>query len=123
RVAHFHLCAAPLTADLKVALGHVGILSYCRISGLSVDRSQERTLPAIVQFCHPVIAYMVPAVILAAGKSTRMGRLKATMPVDVNAEHGDTFLTHIVRTFEQANVDDVVVVIGHDAELVVQSTA
>jgi molybdenum cofactor cytidylyltransferase len=57
---------------------------------------------------------VIPAIVLAAGQSTRMGsRPKASLPIG-----GDTFLTRIVRTFLAANVDDVVVVLGHEAEAV-----
>jgi molybdenum cofactor cytidylyltransferase len=67
---------------------------------------------------------MIPAVVLAAGKSTRMGRLKATLPIRADAAAnpaGDTFLTRILRTFQAANVDDLVVVVGCEAEAVVES--
>lgn len=57
---------------------------------------------------------MIPAVVLAAGRSSRMGRAKATLPLDAS----DTFLTRIVRTFLDAGVDDVVVVVGHDADAI-----
>jgi len=57
---------------------------------------------------------VVPAIVLAAGASTRMGgRAKANLPLG-----GDTFLTRIVRTFLDAGVDDVVIVLGYDAEAV-----
>jgi len=56
---------------------------------------------------------MIPAVVLAAGKSSRMGRTKALLPLG-----GETFVSRIVRTFRSAGVEDVVVVVGHDAELV-----
>jgi len=46
-----------------------------------------------------------------------MGRAKATLPLD----NGDTFLTRIVRTFRDAGVDDVIVVVGHDAEAIASS--
>lgn len=62
---------------------------------------------------------MIPAIVLAAGKSTRMGRAKATLPLD----HHDTFLTRIVRTFVGAGVEDVVIVVGHDADAIVASFA
>lgn len=62
---------------------------------------------------------MIPAVVLAAGRSSRMGRAKATLPIDED----DTFLTRIVRTFLTAGVDDVVVVVGHEAEAVASSFA
>jgi molybdenum cofactor cytidylyltransferase len=60
---------------------------------------------------------MIPAVILAAGRSTRMGRPKALLPVS----ESDTFLTWILRSFGAANVDDLVVVIGHEADAIVES--
>ena len=46
-----------------------------------------------------------------------MGRPKATLPL----ADGHTFLTRIIRTFQDAGVEDVVVVVGHDAEKIVAS--
>jgi molybdenum cofactor cytidylyltransferase len=60
---------------------------------------------------------MIPGVVLAAGKSTRMGRPKAALPLDAT----DTFLSRIIRTFQQAQVEDVVVVLGHEATAVIES--
>jgi len=57
---------------------------------------------------------VIPAIVLAAGKSTRMGRPKANLPL----EGGDTFLSRIVRTFSVAAAGDVVVVLGHDADVI-----
>jgi molybdenum cofactor cytidylyltransferase len=57
---------------------------------------------------------VIPAIVLAAGKSTRMGRPKANLPL----EGGDTFLSRIVRTFSIAGVDDMIVVLGHDADAI-----
>jgi molybdenum cofactor cytidylyltransferase len=62
---------------------------------------------------------MIPAVVLAAGKSTRMGRLKATLPIG----DSETFLSRIVRSYHEAGIEDVVIVVGHDAELVRASLA
>ena len=62
---------------------------------------------------------MIPAVVLAAGRSSRMGRPKAMLPIDDR----DTFLTRIVRTFLAADVDDVVIVVGHEADAVVAAFA
>jgi molybdenum cofactor cytidylyltransferase len=45
-----------------------------------------------------------------------MGRPKATLPLD-----GGTFLSRIVGTFLEAGVDDVVVVVGHDADAIAKS--
>jgi molybdenum cofactor cytidylyltransferase len=63
------------------------------------------------------MASVIPAIVLAAGRSSRMGRAKATLP----AGGGHTFLTRIVRTFLDAGVDDVIVVVGHDAEPIATS--
>jgi len=60
---------------------------------------------------------VIPAIVLAAGRSSRMGRAKATLPVD----GVDTFLTRIVRTFRDAGVDDVIVVVGHDGDAIASS--
>ena len=62
---------------------------------------------------------MIPVVVLAAGESTRMGRSKALLPLG----YGDTFLTRIIRTFQEADVEDIVVVLGHQAEAVAASVA
>src|SRR5262245_19805176 len=62
---------------------------------------------------------MIPAIVLAAGKSTRMGRPKAALPLP----GGDTFLSRIVRTFHAAGVDDVVVVLGHEAAAIAEACA
>jgi CTP:molybdopterin cytidylyltransferase MocA len=65
------------------------------------------------------MASMIPAIVLAAGRSSRMGRAKAMLPLG----SGDTFLTRIVRTLLDAGVDDVVVVVGHEAEAIASSFA
>jgi molybdenum cofactor cytidylyltransferase len=57
---------------------------------------------------------MIPAVILAAGLSTRMGRPKPLLPLT----NGETFVTRIVRSFQESGVDDIVVVLGHQADAV-----
>lgn len=63
---------------------------------------------------------MIPVIVLAAGKSSRMGRPKALLPLDA-VDRGDTFLTRIVRTFAAASVEDIVLVVGHDADAIVAS--
>jgi molybdenum cofactor cytidylyltransferase len=68
---------------------------------------------------------MIPAIVLAAGKSTRMGRVKANLPVGPADNDGyivhDTFLTHIVRTLGSAGIDDVIIVVGHEKESVLRN--
>src|SRR5215467_5309928 len=92
-VAEFHIGAAPLTPDVEVDFAH-------DLGFYTIDT-------------------MIPAIVLAAGKSSRMGRSKAALPLP----DGDTFITRIVRTFRAASVDDVVVVVGHDANSVVEAFA
>jgi molybdenum cofactor cytidylyltransferase len=70
-----------------------------------------------VMFGSRMSAVMIPAVVLAAGTSSRMGRSKATLPL----RGGDTFLSRIVRTFLEAGIDEVVVVVGHEAEMVMSA--
>jgi CTP:molybdopterin cytidylyltransferase MocA len=65
----------------------------------------------------PAAPDRISAVILAAGKSTRMGRSKALLPIG----NGDTFLTRLVATFRAAGIDDVVVVAGHEASAIVDA--
>jgi molybdenum cofactor cytidylyltransferase len=63
------------------------------------------------------MARVIPAIVLAAGKSSRMGRPKGTLPL----HGGDTFVTRIVRTFAAAAIEDVVIVVGHDADAIVDA--
>jgi molybdenum cofactor cytidylyltransferase len=65
------------------------------------------------------MGFVIPAVVLAAGRSSRMGRAKATLPL----AGADTFLSRIVRTLLDADVDDVVVVVGHEADEIAASFA
>jgi molybdenum cofactor cytidylyltransferase len=54
----------------------------------------------------------MPAVVLAAGRSTRMGRPKALLPV---TRDGETFIERLVATLIAGGIDDVVVVAGEEA--------
>ena len=65
------------------------------------------------------MASVIPAVVLAAGRSSRMGRAKATLPLG----DADTFLSRIVRTFLAAGVDDVIVVVGHEPPAIIEVRA
>jgi molybdenum cofactor cytidylyltransferase len=62
---------------------------------------------------------MIPAIVLAAGKSTRMGHPKGALPLG----NGDTFLSRIVRTFHDAQIEEVIVVVGHEADTIRASLA
>jgi CTP:molybdopterin cytidylyltransferase MocA len=54
---------------------------------------------------------MIPVVILAAGRSERMRRSKALLPI---GESGDTFIARLISTFRTAESDDVIVVLRPD---------
>jgi len=56
---------------------------------------------------------VIPAIILAAGKSNAWGRPSAPA-----AHDGDTFLTRIIARFA-TGVGDIVVVLGHEPEVIV----
>jgi molybdenum cofactor cytidylyltransferase len=62
---------------------------------------------------------MIPAIVLAAGRSSRMGRPKALLPLGA----GETFLSRIVRTLHEAGADDVIVVVGHEPEAILADFA
>jgi molybdenum cofactor cytidylyltransferase len=61
---------------------------------------------------------MVPAIVLAAGRSSRMGRPKALLPIG-----GDTFLFRVLETLQRAGADDLLVVLGHEAQAIAASLA
>ena len=48
-----------------------------------------------------------------------MGRAKANLPLP----GGDTFLARIVRTFRDAGIEEIVVVVGHEADAIVETFA
>jgi molybdenum cofactor cytidylyltransferase len=55
---------------------------------------------------------VIPAVILAAGLSTRMGRDKALLPIP----GGGWFLSRLARTFLEAGCSEVIAVVGPGVE-------
>ncbi|HKT79429.1 MAG TPA: nucleotidyltransferase family protein [Vicinamibacterales bacterium] len=60
---------------------------------------------------------VIAALILAAGKSERMGASKPNLVLP----NGETFLTNLIRTFQSAGVEEIVVVIGHDPEPILKT--
>jgi molybdenum cofactor cytidylyltransferase len=62
---------------------------------------------------------MIPGIILAAGKSTRMGRVKALLPLSAN----ETFLDRVTCTLRDAGIEEVIVVVGGDAAAVREAVA
>ena len=57
---------------------------------------------------------MIPAIVLAGGRSSRMGRPKALLPIGDD----ETFFDRITRTLVEAGLDEVVVVVGADARAI-----
>ena len=57
---------------------------------------------------------MIPGIVLAAGKSSRMGRTKALLSIG----EGETFLSRVVRTLTDGGVEEIVVVVGADADAI-----
>jgi molybdenum cofactor cytidylyltransferase len=57
----------------------------------------------------------IPGIVLAGGKSSRMGRPKALLPI---GPLGETFFDRITRTLLDAGINDVVVVVGGDAHTI-----
>jgi molybdenum cofactor cytidylyltransferase len=57
------------------------------------------------------------ALLLAAGESRRMGRMKALLPWPPKGGSGGTLLAHQITALKAAGVDRVVVVLGHQADL------
>ena len=60
----------------------------------------------------------ISAIVLAAGKSERMGRPKALLSI-----HGRTFLENILATIRLAKIADVVVVVGRHRDEILESIA
>lgn len=54
---------------------------------------------------------MISSIVLAAGMSTRMGAPKALLPWD-----GQPLLAYQVQQLHEAGADEVIVVLGHDAD-------
>jgi molybdenum cofactor cytidylyltransferase len=59
---------------------------------------------------------MISAVVLAAGLSTRMGKHKLLLPLG-----GEPLIRRVVKEVGDAGFDDVLVVVGHDAQHVLDA--
>lgn len=58
---------------------------------------------------------MIPAIVLAAGDSSRMGRPKALLPIGPT---GESFLHRITRVLREGGIDEVLVVLGGGADVI-----
>ena len=59
---------------------------------------------------------MISAIVLAAGKSERMGRPKALLPI-----RGRTFLQNILDAISRTSIEDTIVVLGHHRDQIERS--
>ncbi|MFC2043941.1 molybdenum cofactor cytidylyltransferase [Chloroflexota bacterium] len=64
------------------------------------------------------MSHRIAAVVLAAGESKRMGKLKQLMPFG-----GKTILEHSIDNILTSKVNEVVVVLGHEAQAVMAKVA
>ena len=62
------------------------------------------------------------AVILAAGKGTRMGELTHEVPKPMLKVHGKPILEHIILGLVGAAIRDIFIVIGYRAETISRTT-
>ena len=67
-----------------------------------------------------VAAGMIDAVVLAAGKGTRM---RSDLPKVLHLLNGRPLLDHVLDTVEKVGIDHTVVVVGHKADLVEKTCA
>ncbi len=61
---------------------------------------------------------MISAIVLAAGKSERMGRPKALLPIQ-----GHTFLENILDAISRTSIEDTIVVLGHHRDQIERSVS
>jgi molybdenum cofactor cytidylyltransferase len=61
---------------------------------------------------------MISAIVLAAGEARRMGETKQLLPW-----RGKTVLGHVLDTLLSSSVDEVILVLGHEAERVLEKVA
>ena len=99
RIRQLHLLAAALTDDSEFGINHPAILTRRPTRRADPDGAPGRDA-------------VIPAIILAAGASSRMGRPKALLPIPAEST---TFLERLVQTLRDAGADDIIVVVGYDA--------
>ena len=61
---------------------------------------------------------MIAGIVLAAGQSSRLGRPKQLLPLQ-----GEPLLRHTLRAILASSLDDVLVVVGHEADVVREAIA
>jgi CTP:molybdopterin cytidylyltransferase MocA len=63
---------------------------------------------------------MIPGIVLAAGASSRMGRIKALLPLGAP---GECFVSRIVATLRAAGLEEILTVVGRDADAIEHAIA
>jgi molybdenum cofactor cytidylyltransferase len=127
RISHLHLGATALTPHLQFVARHPVVILATEATeqhgkhgpdrphghdgGTQHARKAARALLCLPCF-RVTISVMVPGVILAAGRSSRMGRAKALLPC---APDGETFVHRLARTLSAGGVGEVLVVGRPDA--------
>jgi molybdenum cofactor cytidylyltransferase len=101
-----------LMADLPVGYGDIAAMGVGGLLGEIPSRPQPRDHRPSEKRAAPS-APQIAAVILAAGRSSRMGRNKLLLDLD-----GKPILCHAVDQALQAGLSDIVVVTGHQASKV-----
>jgi molybdenum cofactor cytidylyltransferase len=120
RIAHVHLCAAALTADLQPNVSHNWILVHLgerahspgssrSFAGSQGDQEIKSNIFLLISRspCADLPTSIAP-IVLAAGESTRMGSPKALL----RDSAGRTFVARILGTLAAAGFTDATVVTG-----------
>jgi molybdenum cofactor cytidylyltransferase len=80
---------------------------------------QSETTPALgVSAMNQNLMAQVSGIVLAAGMGTRMGRLKQLARLG-----GKPLLYHVLQTAREARLDDIIVVLGFDADQIVSEVS
>ena len=129
RVVEFHLGATALAANLNLDVTHARDSSVSSRFVATRCPGGRHAEPPVDEVGFPTgcseqytrrslevasrMSIIVPGVVLAAGRSSRMGRPKALLPT---GRSGETFVARIVRTLREGGVDDVLVVAADEAD-------
>lgn len=101
RIPHLHFSAASLAPDMEI----------------SPSRFHRSGILAHPEVIRSTISSVIPGIVLAGGKSSRMGRCKALLPI----APGETFLSRVISTLKQGGVDDILVILGHEPDPIIRA--
>ncbi len=108
------LLSWPIFSSQRILLGHLCAATLATNFDLSFIHTINFTIGE--RRWHDILKMNknVAGIVLAAGKSSRMGRPKALLPL---GSEGQTFLTRIVGTFREVGVKEILVVTAVGSEL------